>query len=232
MPPLPPPEFNLVPLSPIRKAVAERVTASFRDVPQFDVQAEIDATALVSLRASLKEKGGDVVPGYNDMLIYALSRVLEKHQRLNAHFTSEGIKEFKEINVSFAVAAPDCVLLPVIRRTNQKSLKEIARESQEMTEQAKAMKLRASLQQHGTFTLSSLGGFGIDAFNAIISPPQVAILASGAILKKPRVKDGAVLAVDSMVLTLTVDHRAVDGAVAAAFLRDLKNYLEQVSFPS
>jgi len=219
-------QFIPRPLSPIRKAIARRVSSSIHEVPQFDVHAEADATALAESRARYKSEGGEIVPGYTDMIIYCSSRVLEKHKRLNAHYTEEEIKEFTEINIGFAVATPQGVLLPVIRKANAKSLREISGETRGMSRLAVEMKLRASLQMNGTFTVSSLGGFGIDAFNAIINPPQVAILAAGSIIQKPRVKNGNIEAVPVLHLTLTVDHRVVDGADAAEFLADLKYSLE------
>ncbi len=217
------PEFTLQPLSPVRKAIAERVSRSFQDIPQFDLHLDVDASALVRARTSFKNEGGDIVPSYNDVLIFCVSKVLESHPEMNAHFTDAGIKVFKEINVGFAANTPVGVLLPVIRRANTKSIHEIAKESIELIELAKNNRLRSSFQIHGTFTLSSLGGYGIDSFNAIISPPQVAALAVGAIGKKPRVRNGEIHPADSLHLTLTVDHRVIDGAYAAKFLAELSN---------
>ena len=228
----PEPEFVLKPLTPIRKAIAKRVSDSFRDIPQFDLHAEIDASALRAARAGYKQTGGGhgsievLVPGYNDMIIHCCAQALKKHPSLNAHYTEEGIKQFCEINIGFAVATDQGVLLPVIRQADTKSIEQISRETAEMSKMARELKLRASAQMHGTFTVSSLGGSGIEAFNAVINPPQVAILASGAVIEKPRVRRGSISPVPVMHLTLTVDHRAVDGADAAAFLADVKGSLE------
>ncbi len=223
----PEPEFILKTHTPIRKAVAKRVSDSFRNIPQFDLHIEIDATALSAARERYKAEGSDFVPGYNDMIIYACAQCLKKHEILNAHYTEEGIKLFAEVNIGFAVATPSGVLLPVIRKANLKSIREITNETSRMSKLAREMKLRASFQIYGTFTVSSLGGYGIDSFNAVINPPQVAILAAGTILKKPAFKKGKVFPVPMLHLTLTVDHRAVDGAEAASFLMDLKGALEK-----
>ncbi|MEA2062697.1 MAG: dihydrolipoamide acetyltransferase family protein [Gemmatimonadota bacterium] len=222
----PEPEFTLKALSPIRKAIAKRVSYSLREIPQFDLHLEIDASALKAARTGFLTGGGDIVPGYNDMIICCCAKVLEKHPALNAHFTGEGIREFHEVNIGFAVATGQGVFLPVIRKAETKSILEIAGETAEMSKLARKVKLRASAQMHGTFTVSSLGGFGIDSFNAVISPPQVAILAVGAVIEKPRVRLGKITPAPVLHLTLTVDHRAVDGAGAAGFLKELKQVLE------
>lgn len=217
----PGPEFLLKPLTPVRKAIAERVSLSFRTIPQFDVHLEVDASAFAGARAALKAKGGEAVPGYNDMLIACLGKTLEGHPDLNAHFGEDGIRLFQEINIGFAVATPAGVLLPVIRRANTKGLREIARETAGLIDLAGRNLLRSSLQLHGTFTLSSLGRYGIDAFNAVISPPQVAILAAGSVRPKPFAQGDKIVSRETLHLTLTVDHRAVDGAQAASFLAEL-----------
>ncbi|MBN2289606.1 MAG: 2-oxo acid dehydrogenase subunit E2 [Candidatus Glassbacteria bacterium] len=220
------PEFVLRPLTPVRKAVAERVSVSCRSIPQFDLHLEAEAVALKTAREAYKAAGKARVPGYNDMIIYCCARMLEKHRALNAHYTAEGIREFAGVNIGFAVATDQGVLLPVIREAETKSLAEITGEAAELSALARRLKLRASFQMHGTFTVSSLGSLGVEAFNAVISPPQVAVLAAGAVIEKPRVKAGSVIPVPVLHLTLTVDHRAVDGADAAAALADLKEALE------
>jgi pyruvate dehydrogenase E2 component (dihydrolipoamide acetyltransferase) len=222
----PEPEFTLAPLSPVRKAIARRVSDSMREIPQFHLHVEADAAALVSARRRFKESPGGRAPGYNDMILHCVSRALPGHPGLNAHFSEQGIKLFREVNVGFAVSAAGGVLVPVIRQADQKSLQAIADEAGERAALARAGKLRASWQMFGTFSVSSLGALPVDSFNAIISPPQVAILAAGAIVKKPVLKDGLVVAGETLHLTLTVDHRAVDGAMAAAFLCDLRKRLE------
>jgi pyruvate dehydrogenase E2 component (dihydrolipoamide acetyltransferase) len=223
------PEFALKPLSPVRKAIAERVSRSFQTIPQFDLHLEVDASAFVGARAALRAEGGEVVPGYNDMLISCLSKTLESHPDLNAHFGDDGIKIFKEINIGFAVATSGGVVLPVIRRANSRSLREIAQESAKLIDLATRNLLRSSLQLHGTFTLSSLGKYGVDSFNAIISPPQVAVLATGAIRKKLCVRDEGIFPFETLHLTLTVDHRAIDGAEAADFLSELGSKIRNFS---
>lgn len=222
----PEPEFTLAPLSVMRKAIAKRVGDSMREAPQFHLHAEADAGAFVAARRRFKEVLGEKAAGYNDMLIFCAGRTLVNHPGLNAHWSEEGIRIFKEVNIGFAVSVADGVLIPVIRQADQRTLQAIADEASERANLARTGKLRASFQMFGTFSISSLGSLPIDSFNAIISPPQVAILAAGAIMKKPVVRDNALVAGEVLHLTLTVDHRAVDGAMAAAFLADLKKAVE------
>jgi len=224
------PDYVLKSLSPVRKAIAERVCWSFQNIPQFDLHMDADASALVRAREVILAKAGDVIPSYNDMLIFCTCRALEKFPELNAHFTDEGIKEFKEVNMGFAVATPAGVLVPVIRCASAKSLQEIAKSSTELAKLAKNNRLRSSFQTHATFTISSLGAFGIDSFNAIINPPQVGILAVGSLIKKPSIKDNELLLIEMMHLTLTVDHRAIDGALAAKFLVELSNKILNLNY--
>jgi len=217
------PDYILKSLSPVRKAIANRVCWSFKNIPQFDLHMDVDASAFVQAKEAILVKAEDIIPSYNDMFIFCACRALEKFPELNAHFTDEGIKEFKEVNIGFAVATPEGVLVPVIRCANAMNLQEIAKSSSELIKLAKNGRLRSSLQTHATFTISSLGAFGIDSFNAIINPPQVAILAVGSIIKKPGIRDNKLLLIDTLHLTLTVDHRAIDGDLAANFLVELSN---------
>jgi pyruvate dehydrogenase E2 component (dihydrolipoamide acetyltransferase) len=223
------PEFILRHLSPVRKAITERVSRSFHSIPQFDLHMDVDASAIVQARVILKDSGAEIIPTYNDLLIFCTARALATHPELNAHFTSEGIKLYKEINIGFAIGISAGVFLPVIRRASAKSMQEIAREAAALIDSAKNNKLRSSLQMHGTFTISSLGGYGVDSFNAIINPPQVAALAAGTIMKKPWCKDNKILAVDTLHLTLTVDHRAIDGAYAANFMAELRKKIDSLN---
>lgn len=223
---IPEPEFTLKPVSPVRRSIIERVTESFREIPQFDLHMEVNASNLKAARQNFKTSGENPPPGYNDMLIYCSARALKNHRCINAHFSREGIKEFSEINISFAVATDKGVLMPVIRNADNKNLGEISAESAELVNLAINGKLRASLQFHSTFSISSLGKFGIDSFNAIINPPQVAILAAGAIKTKPTCAGNEITTSPVIHLTLTVDHRAVDGDMAARFLAELKETME------
>ena len=218
-------EYDLEELSPIRKAIGERTATSFATKPHFSTTALVDASALVALREQLKGST-EPAPTYNDMLIKATARVLEKHRRLNAWIDEEGLKVLRRINVSFAVATEQGVLLPVILDANVKSLAEIAAEAREMVEMARRGRLRASLQMGGGFVLSNIGPGRVEWFTAIISPPQVAILSIGSLLHRPMVVNGEVVARPSFYATLTVDHQAIDGADAAAFVNEFVGLLE------
>ena len=222
------PEFEVTELSPIRRAIAAKVTQSVREIPQFSIRVAIDASALVSARSGMKKEIGPagVVPTFNDLLLYATARALVEHRALNAWLEGNSLKIGKSINVAFAVDTEQGVLLPVIRDADKKSLQEIASDTHELAELCQSGRIRASQQLGATFTISNLGAFGIDDFNAIISPPQVAILAIGAIKPRPFAAEGKLEIRDTVILTLTLDHRAVDGARGAAFLSSLAERLE------
>ena len=224
------PEYTLKQISPVRKSIIAKVSESFRDIPQFDLHTEINAASIKSAREQYKSSSENRAPGYNDILIYCTAKALRNHPYLNAHFTQDGIKEFSEVNVAFAVATEMGVLMPVVRNADRKNVDVISSETAEMSKLAQACRLRASLQFHGTFSVSSLGSYGIDSFNAIINPPQVAILAAGAIQMKPVCINGEITAAPMIHLTLTVDHRAVDGDMAARFMAELKDLVENFEF--
>ncbi|HQK96056.1 MAG TPA: 2-oxo acid dehydrogenase subunit E2 [Armatimonadota bacterium] len=233
MPPLRPvkPEFEDIPLTPTRKAIAERVLQSAREMPVFHIHAEVDATAVLAARAAAKNELGQEAPSYNDFILKAVATTLRRHPRLNAWFENDVIRVAKQVNLAFAAATPEGVLLPTVFEADRKTLEEIAAESREMIAMARAGRLRASLQAGATFTVSNIGPVGIDAFNAIISPPQVAILAIGSVLEKAAVVDGSLGVRSVASFTLTVDHRAIDGADGAAFLADVKKALEAQTWP-
>lgn len=233
MPPLRPvkPEFEDIPLTPTRKAIAERVLQSAREMPVFHIHAEVDATAVLAARAAAKNELGPLAPSYNDFILKAVAITLRRHPRLNAWFENDVIRVAKQVNLAFAAATPEGVLLPTVFEADRKTIDEIAAESREMIAMARAGRLRASLQAGATFTVSNIGPVGIDAFNAIISPPQVAILAIGSVLEKPAVVDGSLGVRSVASFTLTVDHRAIDGADGAAFLADVKKALEAQTWP-
>jgi len=223
--------FELIPHSAIRKAIAARVSQSCREIPQFDLHTELDATALVDTRNFYKTETAETEhkPGYNDFLLHVCSRTLLKHRALNAHYSENGIRLFQDANIGFAVASDKGVLMPVIHKAQKKDLMQISCENGRLVALAQKARLRAGAQMHGTFSISSLGGYGIASFNAVISPPQVAILAAGAIDRRPWIDEGTVVVRPTLRLTLTVDHRVVDGAQAASFLMDLKTMLENYS---
>lgn len=219
-------EYDLVVQSPTRQAIAQRVGESFATKPHFSTTALIDASAMVGLRNELKQQGLDPLPTYNDIIIKACAEVLKSHRHLNAWLDADGLKVLKRINIAFAAATDQGVLLPVVLDADAKPLPQLAAETKNLVELARAGKLRASLQMGAGFTVSNIGPGRVEWFTAIISPPQVAILSVGALADRPVVLDGQIVARPTAHFTLTVDHKAVDGAHSAAFLKDLADLLE------
>jgi pyruvate dehydrogenase E2 component (dihydrolipoamide acetyltransferase) len=214
--------------SPISRLMAERTTQSWTTVPHFFVVREVDAGALNEARQKLApeiEKSHGLRLTHSDLLLALVARVLHKHPRINASWTGEGVRTNDEINVGLAMAVEEGVVAPVIHRVNRATIGEIAAQRLDLTERARGHKLRPADIAGGTFTISNLGMFGVDAFTAIIIQPQAAILAVGAIIDRvvpvgvgPDARPGIR---PMMTLTLSSDHRVVDGALAAEFMRDV-----------
>jgi pyruvate dehydrogenase E2 component (dihydrolipoamide acetyltransferase) len=214
--------------SPISRLMAERTTESWTTVPHFFVTRDVDAGALNEARQRLGpeiEKSRGLKLTHTDLLVALAARVLQKHSRVNASWAREGVRTNPEINIGIAMAVDDGVVAPVIHNAANSTLTEIAFERRDLTERARGGKLRPGDIAGGTFTISNLGMFGVDAFTAIIIPPQAAILAVGRIADRvvpvgagPEARPGVR---PMMTLTLSSDHRVVDGARAAEFLRDL-----------
>jgi len=216
------PELELLALSRIRQAIGERTQGSFRDIPQFSSVVLADIEVLTEVRKARKEASSSgPVPTYNDYFIKVVASILKEYPRLNAWYEDEGLKVLKSINLGFACATDEGVLLPTVFDADQKSVQQIAQETGELIDLARRGRLRASLQQGAGFTVSNLGPTVVDCFQAIISPPQTAILAIGSIKPRPLAVAGKVVAQPSVYLNLVVDHRAADAADAAAFLADL-----------
>ncbi len=210
--------------SPISRLMAERTTQSWTTVPHFFVVREADAGVLREERHRLApaiEKSQGVKLTYGDLLVALVARVLMKHPRINANWAGETVHTNVEVNMSVAMAVNDGVVAPVIRHAQKADLGEIAVQRRDLTERARSGKLRPADLAGGTFTISNLGMFSVDAFSAIIAPPQAAILAVGRIADRVVPVDGRPGIRPMMVLTLSCDHRVVDGARAAEFLQDL-----------
>ena len=218
------PEFDVEELTPIRQAIGERTRTSIVEIPQFDNQVLADVEALVAARNKRKEQGG-VVPTYNDYFIKAVASIIDKYPAMNAWCEDGQVKLLKPINIGFACATDDGVLLPTVFDADKKSLDGIAENSRELIELARGGRLRASLQMGAGFTVTNIGPTVVDQFNAIISPPQTAILAIGAMKKRPMAVADEIVARTSVYLTLTVDHRALDATQAAPFLNDIVELL-------
>jgi pyruvate dehydrogenase E2 component (dihydrolipoamide acetyltransferase) len=227
------------PLSPMRKTIARRLTQSKQTVPHFYLTIDVDCEALVAMRESINAQLAEgVKPGkgedapkpdkisLNDLVIKAVAGALVRVPECNAQFTEEAILIHKRVDISVAVAIPDGLVTPVVRNADQKSVVAIAREVRDLASRARAKKLKPEEMSDGTFSISNLGMFGIDAFSAVINPPEGAILAIGQAREEPVVRDGEVVPGKKMSMTLSCDHRVVDGAVGAAFLAELRALLE------
>ena len=231
------------PLSPMRKTIARRLTQSKQTVPHFYLTIDVDAEGLVALREQInadlaagakaaKAPSGAEAPkpekvSINDLLVKACAAALLRVPETNAQFTEEAILVHQRVDISVAVAIPDGLVTPVIRNADQKSVVAIAREVRDLASRARAKKLKPEEMSDGTFSISNLGMFGIDSFSAVINPPEGAILAVGQVRDEPVVKDGAVRPGKKLAMTLSCDHRVVDGAVGAAFLAELRDLLER-----
>jgi pyruvate dehydrogenase E2 component (dihydrolipoamide acetyltransferase) len=221
---------ELVTPSPIQRVTAERLSQSFTTAPHFYLVVECQATKLVEWRERLIpiiEEEVEVRLTFTDMLIFLVAKALQDHPLANASWEDGRIRIAKEINTGIATAVEEGLIVPVIKNADQKGLEEIARERFELADKAAKGKLSLEELEGGTFTLTNLGMFGVDEFGAIINPPQSAILAVGRIAQRAVVEGGKVVARPTVRLTLSVDHRVLDGAEGARFLKDLKSVIEE-----
>jgi pyruvate dehydrogenase E2 component (dihydrolipoamide acetyltransferase) len=217
---------GLVPLTPMRRIVGQRMTLSKQSAPHFYISMEVDMTAVSKLRNGWKERGDEPIPSINDFILQASARALKDYPSINSSFTEHGIQQHADINVGVAVALDEGLVVPVIRNADQLNLLELAEQSRALADKAQNKKLFPLDYEGGTFTVSNLGMLGVDSFIAILNPPQAAILAVGRVA--PRVvTDGDGIEIKSMMTAiLSADHRIVDGASAARFLREVKQLLE------
>lgn len=210
---------EVIPLTGIRKTAAERVSLSARTAPQSTITMEVDMSNAAELR-------GRVGVSYTDMLVKAVAKALTEHPIINSTLEKGQIKIFSDINIGVAVATEMGLIVPVIRDANEKSLTEISSTSKELVEKAKQSKLAKEELTGGTFTITNLGMYGVDVFTPIINPPETAILGVGRVAEKPVVVEEKMVVRPVMQLSLTFDHRVVDGAPAAEFLQKVKQKLE------
>jgi pyruvate dehydrogenase E2 component (dihydrolipoamide acetyltransferase) len=218
--------FDEVPVSQMRKVIAKRLAESKFTAPHFYLTMAIDMDKAVESRGKLNETS-KVKISFNDFVLKACAMALKQHPAVNSSWLGDKIRTNHHINIGVAVAVEDGLLVPVVRFADSKSLSQIAVEVKEYAQKAKDKKLQPSDWEGNTFTISNLGMFGIDEFTAIINPPDACILAIGGISQVPVVKNGAVVPGNVMKVTLSCDHRVVDGATGAAFLQTLKNLLEE-----
>lgn len=229
-------EPEAIPLSMMRKTIARRLTESKQSVPHFYLTIDVDAGPISELRESINAElrdahgNADTLPpkiSVNDLLIKACAAALERVPECNAQFAGDVILRHSRIDISVAVAVPDGLVTPVIRDANQKSVVAIARDVRELAQKARSKKLGLEEMTNGTFSISNLGMFGVDEFSAVINPPEGAILAVGRVRDEPTVVDGRVQAGKRLRMTLSCDHRVIDGAVGAEFLAELRTLIER-----
>jgi pyruvate dehydrogenase E2 component (dihydrolipoamide acetyltransferase) len=219
-----------VPLSRMRKIIAQRLTESFQTKPHFFLRQEVVVEELVRVRERLLpliEKQTGLRISYTDLLVKLVAKALEKYPLLNAYLVGDEILFNTAINIGVAVALEEGLVVPVIKNVGEKGLAQITQDLHELVEKAKNGKLTPDDISGGTFTISNLGMFGTDSFTAIINPPESAILACGTIKKKPVVRNDEVVVSQIMELTISCDHRLIDGAMAAQFMQYLKSLIEE-----
>ncbi len=206
-------------LTSMRSTIARRLSESKRDIPHYRLVADLDVDALAGRRASLVAGGLRI--SINDLLLHAIATALRQHPRLNAQFAGEELLQYDQVDLAVAVATPGGLVTPIVRDAADQSVQQIAAAVRDLAERARAGKLAREEITGGTFTVSSLGMFGVRQFDAIINPPQVAILAIGAMQERPVVRSGALAVGRQVTVSLSSDHRVVDGADAAGFLATL-----------
>lgn len=218
-------------LSQVARLMAERMTQSWTSVPHFFLVSEVDASGLLGTQKRLSaeaEKSGAEKPTITDVLISVIAKTLAKHPKMNSSWTGSGTRINPDVNISVAMAVKDGVVGAVIHKATTLSVSEISAQRKELTERARAGRLRPADISGGTFTLSNLGMYKVDAFTAIITPPQAAILAVGSISDRVVAADGKPSVRPMMTMTLSSDHRVVDGARAAEFLSELANAIREL----
>lgn len=219
-------EDRVIPVSQMRKVIGKRLGESKFTSPHFYITAEIDMDAAIAARKSLNSDDEQQKISFNDLVIKAVAMALRKHPFVNSSWEGDKIVQHGDINIGVAVAVDEGLLVPVIHNADFKSLSQIKSEIVELAGKARNKKLQPDEMQGNTFTISNLGMFGVDEFTAIINPPDACILAVGTINTKPVVKDGEIVIGNTMKVTLSCDHRVVDGAVGAQFIQTLRSYLE------
>jgi len=219
--------FEDVPLSQMRKTIARRLVQSIGPVPTFYLTAEVDMERAWEARAALNAVAGDEGKvSVNDIVLKATAAALRQHPACNAWWQDTGIRQWREVHLGMAVAVPDGLITPVIRHADRKSLREIGAEARDLARRARDRRLAPEEYTGATFSISNLGMFDIHEFTAIINPPEAGILAVGRVAQVPAVVDGQVVPRRRMMLTMSCDHRAIDGATGAAFLKTLTLLLE------
>src|SRR5437773_3796816 len=219
--------YDDVPLTQIRKTIAKRLATSLGPIPHFFLTTDVDMERATEARGALNQQLGDQGKvSFNDIVIKAVALALTKHRACNAWFQDDHIRYWNEVHIGVAVAVDDGLITPVVRNADRKSLTEIGREARELADKARNRRLQPNEYTGATFSISNLGMFDIDQFTAVINPPEAGIIAIGSIVQKAVVVDGHLAPGRRMRITMSCDHRVIDGATGAAFLRTLKQMLE------
>ena len=218
--------YTDVPLTPMRRAIARRLTESATTVPHFEVRADCRVDALLGLRADLAEQTGERV-SLNDFVVKAVGAAMREVPEANAIFTGEAIRRFDDVDVAIAVALDDGLIAPVLRRVDRMPLAEVAHATRDLADRARSGRLRPAELSGGAISVSNLGMYGTAEFTAIIDPPRSGILAVGAATARPIVVDGELAVATLMTVTLSADHRVLDGAVAARWLAAFASVIER-----
>jgi pyruvate dehydrogenase E2 component (dihydrolipoamide acetyltransferase) len=219
-------DYQDIPLSQIRKTIARRLVESIGPVPTFYLTTEFDMVRASEMRAALKEIGDEFKVSFNDIVIKAVANALADHPEVNAHWMVDHIRHFNRVHVGMAVAIEEGLITPVIFDADRKTLPEISREAKQLAELARNRRLTPQQYTGSTFSVSNLGMLDIDHFTAIINPPEAGILAIGAVTAKPVVVDGNIVVRQRMQVTMSCDHRVIDGATGARFLQALRRLIE------
>ncbi|HEX6048526.1 MAG TPA: pyruvate dehydrogenase complex dihydrolipoamide acetyltransferase [Gemmatimonadaceae bacterium] len=219
-------DFRDVPLTQIRKTIARRLSESIGPIPTFYLTAEFDMERVAEMRTAMAAMGDEFKVSFNDIILKAVATALAQHPEVNAHWLGDKIRYFNRVHIGMAVAIEDGLITPVIFDADHKRMSEISREARELAKRARERKLKPEEYTGSTFSVSNLGMFGIDQFTAIINPPEVGILAVGALEEKPVVVDGELVHRKRMRVTMSCDHRVVDGALGARFLQTLRRLIE------
>ncbi|MEX1012562.1 MAG: pyruvate dehydrogenase complex dihydrolipoamide acetyltransferase [Waddliaceae bacterium] len=227
IPTIPPGTFKEEPLSQIRKVVAERLQSSKTFIPHFYVHQTVDASGLVQLYQQLKELGIKVT--YNDLVVRACALALREFPEVNSGYNSvnQTFIRYQTVDISVAVDTPEGLITPIIRHADYKNLAEISAETKELALRARAGSLKLHEFKGGSFSVSNLGMFGVSSFEAVINPPQAAICAVGGIEETPVVKDGSIIPGKTLKLSFSFDHRVIDGALGAKFVKAVQRLIEQ-----
>ena len=222
-------EYTEEKLSNIRKLIAKTMHASISEMAQLTMNASFDATSIINFRTMVKansERLGLANITINDIVIYAVAKTLLAHKDLNAHFNGESIKRFNAVNMGVAIDTPRGLMVPTVFNSDKKSLNDISAEVKDLAGRCKSGNISPDLLTGGTFTITNLGNLGIESFTPVINPPQTAILGVCGLVTRVKDENGQVKPYQAMGLSLTIDHRVVDGAPAARFLKDLCANLE------